>query len=189
MKELRVGTGADQTLCEGRELRRNMNGDLQHRDRAKRAEFVSLYLSDADTTGGVAERPEHLFADGRRSRQIARRHKWINGLDAATILAEEPDDHTLLRRVHIKKPSLESSRGAGGFQGLSFSVAMCRPVSVVQLTSTAASPQTESHAQNRHRPTHGDEQRQTTHRAPADPHTAMHAGSGSTSRFPAEPIA
>ena len=55
VKELRVGTGADQLLREGRELRGSVNRDFQHRDRTRRAEFVSLHLSGADTTGGAAE--------------------------------------------------------------------------------------------------------------------------------------
>ena len=55
VKELRVGTGADQMLREGRELRGSVNRNFQHRDRTRRAKFISLYLSGADTTGGTAE--------------------------------------------------------------------------------------------------------------------------------------
>ena len=55
VKELRVGTGADQVLREGRELGGSVNRDFQHRGRTKRAEFVSFHLSGADTTGGTAE--------------------------------------------------------------------------------------------------------------------------------------
>jgi hypothetical protein len=55
VKELRVGTGADQMLCEGRELRWGVNRDFQHRDRTRRSEFVSFYPSGADTAGGTTE--------------------------------------------------------------------------------------------------------------------------------------
>ena len=55
VKELRVGTRTDQLFREGRELRRSVNRDFQHRDRAKRAEFISLYFSGADATGSTAE--------------------------------------------------------------------------------------------------------------------------------------
>ena len=55
VKELRVGIGADQTLRDGRKLGGSMNRNFQHRDRTKRAEFISFHLSGADTTGGTAE--------------------------------------------------------------------------------------------------------------------------------------
>ncbi len=55
VKELRVGAGVDQLLCEGRELRGSVNRDFQHRGWVKRTEFVSLHLSGADTTGSTTE--------------------------------------------------------------------------------------------------------------------------------------
>ena len=48
-------------------------------------------------------------------------HEGIDGPDAATVLAED-DDHTLLYRVYIKKPSLESNRRTSSFQESSLSV-------------------------------------------------------------------
>src|SRR4029079_1121993 len=123
VKELRIGAGTDQLLREGRELRGSVNRDFQHRGWTRCTEFVSFYLSGAETTGSAAEQPEYLLANGWWGCQIACRHKEIDGPDTATILAEEPDNHALLCRVDIKKPSPESSRGTCGFQESSLSVA------------------------------------------------------------------
>src|ERR1043165_5207103 len=121
LKKLRVGASADQLLRKGQELGGSVNRDFQHRDRTRCTEFISFYLSGADTTGSAAEQPEYLLANGWWSGQILGRHEGIDGPDAATVLAEEPDDHALLCRVDIKKPSPESSRGTGGFQESSLS--------------------------------------------------------------------